>query len=105
MSSLFSPTALWWWVGAYFLICSVQTFDKRINQRKLRGEDTFELPAIMGLVYWFPWPMLVCIAIIDWKVAIGVYIAGFVLAVMPVLDNVGFVIMCALMPRVLFRRK
>jgi len=77
---------------AFFLTASITTFDKRLTQAKKRGElpsDEPSLPRWVALLYWIEIGLKVALFVVDWRYGLLVYIVGFVLSVLPVLETVG----------------
>lgn len=77
----------------YFVCASVATFDTRLIQSRWSGIDLGELPAWTGLFGWLQWAIFCVLAILNWKVAIILFVLKFVLKVIPVLETVGALIM------------
>jgi hypothetical protein len=80
----------------YFITSSITTFDKRLIQAVKSGAipvDEEMLPSWVGIIVWFHWAIGLSILLLNWKYAIFVFIAKFVLSVLPVLEIVGNVLM------------
>lgn len=81
---------------AFIITSSITTFDKRLIQAKRDGTlppDEPLLPSWTGLIGWIHWGLALALLIINWKYAIIIYIVLFVLAVLPVLEIIGNILM------------
>ncbi len=66
------------------------TLDKRLTQAKRDGvPPERELPAWTGILVFVYYPLFLVLAVLDWKWAVGLYAALFVLAVLPVSEMAG----------------
>jgi len=79
----------------YFIISSITTFDIRLIQAKKSGLLTLseQLPKWVAIIHWIEIVILITIILLNWKVAIVVYLVRFVLKVLPVLETIGNIIM------------
>lgn len=77
----------------YFIASSIETYDIRIIQAYKAGEDVKLLPKWVGFVYWICWLLFLLIVLLNWKYAIIIYLVRFILKVLPVLENIGALIM------------
>jgi len=84
---------------AYFLVASITTLDIRLMQAKSRGEDFGELPPWVGIFPFMQWGLFIALAILNWKIAIGLFVLKFVLKVLPVLELIGNVLMAPFAPK------
>jgi hypothetical protein len=86
----------------FAITSSITVFDKRMIQAKRSGSlppDEPMLPSWVGIIAWIHWGLLLGLLILNWKYAIGVYIAKFILSVLPVLEIAGNVLMRPFRPR------
>ncbi|MGB2762678.1 MAG: hypothetical protein WBC21_04060 [Minisyncoccales bacterium] len=87
----------------FIITSSIVTFDKRLIQAKRSGTlppDEPMLPSWVGIIGWIHWGLALALLIIDWKYAIIVFIAMFLLAVLPVLEIIGNMLMSPFKQRV-----
>ena len=87
---------------AFFVTASITTFDKRLTQARKRGELASDEPSLPGWVaglYWIEIGLKVTLFILNWRYGLLVYIAGFVLSVLPVLETLGNLLMRPFKPR------
>jgi len=88
--------------AAFFIASSISTFDKRLIQAKRAGDlppDQPVLPNWIVLIDVFRYGAIVALAVLDWKFGLALYIMGFFLAVLPVLEMVGNFLVAPLRPR------
>jgi len=81
---------------AFVITSSITTFDKRLIQARRDGTlppDEPLLPSWVGLIGWIHWGLALALLIINWKYAIIVFIVMFILAVLPVLEMIGNMLM------------
>ena len=81
---------------AFVITSSITTFDKRLIQAKRDGvlpPDEPLLPSWAGLIGWIHWGLALSLLIINWKYAIIIFIIMFILAVLPVLEIIGNILM------------
>jgi hypothetical protein len=81
---------------AFVITSSITTFDKRLIQARRDGTllpDEPLLSSWVGLIGWIHWGLALALLIINWKYAIIVFIVMFVLAVLPVLETIGNILM------------
>lgn len=79
-------------ISAYFLSASITTFDTRLIQARWDGQDYGETPGWTGLFGWLEWALFCAMAILNWRVAIGLFVLKFILKVLPVLETIGNVL-------------
>jgi len=87
---------------AFVITSSITTFDKRLIQARRDGTlppDEPLLPSWVGLIGWIHWGLALALLIINWKYAIIVFIVMFVLAVLPVLETIGNILMSSFKQR------
>lgn len=86
----------------FAITSAVTTLDKRLIQAKRAGDlppDEPMLPVWTGLVTWIHWGVALSLLVLKWKYAIVVFVVGFVLEVLPVLETVGNVLMAPFRPK------
>lgn len=91
---------------AFVITSSITTFDKRLIQARRDGtlpSDEPLLPSWVGLIGWIHWGLALALLIINWKYAIIVFIVMFVLAVLPVLETIGNILMSLFKQRTQFK--
>lgn len=86
-------------VAAYFVVASVVTFDMRLTQAKMAGEDFGTLPAWTVVFDWLQWGLFCVLAVLNWRAAMGVFVLKFILKFVPVLETIGNVLMAPFKPR------
>lgn len=80
----------------FIITSSIATFDKRLIQAKRNGTlppDEPMLPSWVGIIWWIHWGIALALLFMNWKYAIIVFIAMFLLAVLPVLETIGNILM------------
>ena len=80
----------------------ITVFDKRLIQAKRSGVLPSDDPMLrpwVGIIAWLHWGLLLALVILNWKYAIVVYIAKFILSVLPVLEIAGNVMMRPFRPK------
>jgi len=86
----------------FAITSSITVFDKRMIQTKRSGvlpADEPMLPTWVGIIAWIHWGLLLALFILNWKYAIVVYIAKFILSVLPVLEIAGNILMRPFRPK------
>ncbi|HRN70873.1 MAG TPA: hypothetical protein PLS49_06870 [Candidatus Woesebacteria bacterium] len=86
----------------YGLVASITTFDLRLVQAKKKGlllEDEPTLPSWIGVFYWIEWIIFIALILLNWKLALIVFAAKFVLKVLPVLEVIGNILMAPFKPK------
>lgn len=81
---------------------SITVFDKRIIQAKRAGTlpaDESMLPTWVGGIAWLHWGVGLAIFLLNWQYALIVFVAKFVLSVLPVLETIGNILMSPFKPR------
>ncbi len=76
----------------YFICESISTFDTRIIQAKKNGflrNDEAIVPEWTGLFAILGWLSFIALLLLNWKIAIAVFIIKFILKVVPVLEIIG----------------
>ncbi|MAF20068.1 MAG: hypothetical protein CMI55_00090 [Parcubacteria group bacterium] len=83
-------------IALFTITSSITVFDKRLIQAK-RDDPVFKadsiLPQWIGLIGWLHWLIGLSIILLNWKVAITVFIIKFILSVFPVLETIGNILM------------
>lgn len=80
----------------YAICAAITTFDTRIIQAKKGGylaENEAHVPVwtgFFGIIMWLTW---VAIFLLNWWYALALFVIKFILKVVPVLENVGAVIL------------
>ncbi len=96
-----SPLLLWLTVS-FFFVASITTFTKRVDQAKKAGtyppEDP-EPPWWVGIFIYIEFAIKIALFVINWKYGILVYVVGFVLALLPVLETVGNILLAPFKPK------
>jgi len=85
-----------------FITGSITTFDIRLTQAIRRGQlpkEHPELPWWVAFLYWIHYGLIICLFFINWKYATILFIALFVLKVLPVLETFGNIMMAPFKPR------
>ncbi len=80
----------------YLLFSSITTLDLRITKAKKLGiltKDEANLPKWVIAFYWINWILLGIVAIINWKYALILYAVKLILAILPILEIIGNIIM------------
>ncbi|MBK7803730.1 MAG: hypothetical protein IPJ55_13895 [Chloracidobacterium sp.] len=83
----------------YFVVASITRFDTRLIQAKMQGQDFGELPGWTGFFSWAQWGLFCALAILNWRVAIGLFVLKFILKFLPVLETIGTLLMSPFKPR------
>jgi len=80
----------------FTITSSITTFDKRMIQAKRNGTLPVNeplLPSWVGVISWLHWIAMLALLVLNWKYAVVVFIIGFILAVLPVWETMGNVLM------------
>lgn len=86
----------------YFLAASIETFDIRMIQARKQGILSPDDPMPPGWVagfYWLVWIVWITIAILNWRLAITLFVIKFILKVLPVLETIGNILMRPFRPK------
>lgn len=86
----------------FAITSSITTFDKRMIQAKKNGvlpANEPMLPAWVGVISWLHWIVMLTMLILNWKYAVSVFIIGFILAVLPVWETLGNILMRPFRPK------
>jgi|SRR3989344_5141552 len=88
---------------AIYTICAaISTFDTRIIQAKQNGfisKDEAYVPewtGLFGILMWLTW---IAIFLLNWKYAFVVFAIKFVLKVLPILENIGALLLLPIVGR------
>lgn len=87
---------------AYGITSSLTVFDKRMIQARRDGTlpaDEALPPKWIAGVYWLHWAVGLTIVLFNWQYALIVFIAKFVLSVLPVLEVIGNILMTPFKPK------
>ena len=84
---------------AYFVVASITTLDIRLHQAKASGQDFGMLPPWVGIFPFMQWGLFIALFVLNWKIAIGLFILKFILKVLPVLETIGNILMAPFAPR------
>src|SRR5258708_39940542 len=93
---------------AYFVTSSLTVFDIRMSQAKMGmfGKETAEainsgpqVPSWIAYIFWLDWIICLTLIILNWKIAIFVFIARFILKWLSVLETTGNMIMRPFRPK------
>lgn len=82
--------------SAYFLVCSVTTFDLRLIQAKQQGvlpPNEQLLPKWVAVFGWMQWAIFLVLLYLNWKYALVLFGIKFVLKVLPILETIGNILM------------
>lgn len=80
----------------YFVAAAVTTFDIRLIQAKRRGDipaDAPLLPRWTAVFIFLMWGTWIFVLFLNWRYAIFLFVAKFVLKVLPVLETIGNILM------------
>ena len=86
----------------YFLCEAISTFDTRIIQAKRQGflaADASYVPAWTGWFAILGWLTFLGLFLLNWKGAILLFVIKFVLKVLPVLENIGALLLLPVVGR------
>ncbi len=86
---------------AYLIVASIRAYDVRLIQAKEKGfysgvaqrAEGRSLPQWVTAIYWLGWIILLALLILNWPYALALYVALFVLRVLPVLERLGWLLM------------
>ncbi len=87
---------------ALFISYSITTFDKRLIQAKRIGDrpsNIHRLPSWVIVFHILDWVIMITMLIVNWKVALLVWVCFFVLKVLPVFETIGNVLMAPFKPQ------
>jgi len=104
MHHLFSASqssVLGWLTIAFFLVASVVTYTKRIDQYKVGGglpPETPSAPPLFSGFFWLENGLKIALLVLNWQYGLFVYIVGFVLAWLGVLEQTGRTLLRLLSP-------
>ena len=71
----------------FTITSSITVFDKRLIQEHRRREVNANemLPSWVGIIGWIHWILGAILILLNWKYAVLIFVAKFVLSVLPVL--------------------
>lgn len=91
----FQSPALGWLTIAFLLTASIVTYTKRIDQYKRTGSlpaETPSAPAWFGLFFWAENGLKIVLIVLNWQFGLVIYMLGFALAVLGVLEHIGSIL-------------
>ncbi|MBU1092744.1 hypothetical protein KJ836_03715 [Patescibacteria group bacterium] len=86
----------------YVIFESIAIYDARLIQWKKHGmipQNTPTPPKWTGVFVWLGWLALIALLLLNWKYGIIVWIIGFILKVLPILENIGKILTKPLIPK------
>lgn len=86
----------------FAITSSITTFDKRLIQAKKAGilpPDEPMLPSWVGIISWLHWGVMLSTLLLNWKYAVVLFIIGFILAVLPVWETIGNILLSPFKPK------
>jgi hypothetical protein len=86
----------------YAVTSSITVFDKRMIQARRDGTlpaDEPMLPSWVAIVVWVHWGIGLSIILLNWQYAIVVFVAKFIVSVLPVLEIIGNFLMAPFRPK------
>ena len=86
----------------YVIFESVATYDARLIQWKKSGmisQNTPTPPKWTGIFVWLGWLFLIVLILLNWKYGVAIWVIGFVLKVLPVLETIGKILTKPLTPK------
>ena len=92
----FQSPVLGWLTLAFLFTASVVTYAKRIDQYKRTGALPADAPSAPGwvtLFFWIDIPLKIALVVLNWEFGLLVYVLGFALAVLGVLERAGSLLM------------
>jgi len=88
-----STAVLTFLIIAYFLTASITTYDIRMIQARRDDSEVPLLPNWIGLFGLLQWAIFLVLLYMNWRLAILLFVAKFVLKVLPVLETVGYLLL------------
>ncbi|MEO5984673.1 MAG: hypothetical protein ABIP80_04160 [Ferruginibacter sp.] len=86
-------------VGIYFVVASITTFDIRLTQAKWDGQDFGTLSDWTGIFVWIQWGLFIALGVLNWRLAIWIFVVKFILKVLPVSETIGNILMAPFKPK------
>ena len=85
----------------YILVQAIRIYDVRLIQVKQKGffsevaarAEGRTLPPWVGIFHWVGWVIFIGLFLLNWKYAVVFYIFLFALKVLPILENLGELVM------------
>jgi hypothetical protein len=80
---------------AWFSMSAVETFNKRMGQIEMQGEQPpyMEYKGLHVPMLIIRYGTIICLAYLDWRWALTLYIVTIAFAVSPILENIGRILM------------
>ena len=85
-------SVLGWLTIAFFFVASIVTYTKRIDQYKMSGglpPETPSAPPLFSGFFWVESGLKIALLVLNWQYGLFVYVLGFVLAWLGVLEQTG----------------
>jgi len=85
----------------YVIVSAIRTYDARLIQAKQRGfysgvaarAEGHTLPQWVNFIHWAAWVIFIVLLLLNWKYALALYALLFILRMLPVLENLGSLMM------------
>lgn len=85
----------------YVLVEAIRIYDARLIQARQRGfysrvaakAEGRSLPQWVNIFHWAGWLIFVVLLLLNWKYALALYALLFVLRTLPILENLGSLMM------------
>jgi hypothetical protein len=85
----------------YILVQAIRIYDVRLIQAKQSGlysrvaekAEGRSLPQWINIFHWAGWVIFIVILLLNWKYSIALYALLFILKTLPILENLGSLIM------------
>lgn len=87
---------------AYFFCASITTFDTRIIQAIKGGfldPNSVKIPKWIGIFVILQWLIFIGLVTLNYKYAIIIFVIKFILKVLPILENVGAILLIPIVGR------
>lgn len=87
----------------FFIAASISTLDKRLMKAAKSGQLPPGEPMLPSWAAWFAWIDYIAFGLLvylNWKFGLAIFVLGFVLAALPVLETIGNVLMAPFKTRV-----
>ena len=92
----FQSPLLGWLTIAFFLTATGDTYARRIYPGNTRGQlpaETPYYPVWLGLFAWINIPLKIALVVMNWQFGLLVYVMGFALARLGVLERMGSILL------------
>ncbi|MBW1965936.1 MAG: hypothetical protein JRI48_00880 [Deltaproteobacteria bacterium] len=85
----------------YVIVSAIRTYDARLIQAKQKGfysgvaakAEGRSLPQWVNIFHWAGWVIFVVFLLLNWKYALALYALLFALRTLPILENLGLLMM------------